>query len=248
MPNINIQTIFTFSYLVAVISLPILSFLPIGSAGETAFPNIGYLGRGYDIFKGNPDATLVNADPGFRSAIYSVDEYGSERIPDLRSMIPNGVECFAAEVCDVNFQSRTIENTKTYYDFLLEKVSLSGEGSFSDIDFSGSFSGSEDYKRIEETTWKSKEIFTISSAKCSKYTAKILAYTPPPLHANFYAGMMYSLPVTYDETKYMKFLSTFGTHVVEDRLTSSGSVPPAINEGPVFMLKLIKYLTKIVFL
>ena len=189
--------------------------MPIGSAGETAFPNIGYLGRGYDIFKGNPDATHVNADPGFRSAIYSLDEYGSERTPDLRYMIPKGVECFAAEVCDVNFRSRTIENTKTYYDFLLEKVSLSGEGSFSDIDFSGSFSGSEDYKRIEETTWKFKEIFTISSAKCSKYTANILVYTPPPLHANFYAGMMYSLPVTYDETKYMKFLSTFGTHVVE---------------------------------
>lgn len=130
-------------------------------------------------------------------------------------MIPNGVECFITMVCDVNFRSKTIENTKTYYDLLRKQVSSSEGGEFEE--FSGSFSGSEDYKRIEETTWNSKEIYTISYAKCSKYTADVLAFLPPELTKNFNSGMMYTLPLSYDKTKYMKFLSTFGTHVVEGK-------------------------------
>lgn len=118
-------------------------------------------------------------------------------------------------VCDVNFRSMTIENTKSYYDLLRKQVSFSEGGEFDD--FSGSFSGSEDYKRIEETTWNSEEIYTISYAKCSKYSANILAYLPPQLTRNFFSGMMYTLPVSYDKTKYMKFLSNFGTHVVEGK-------------------------------
>jgi len=49
----------------------ILAFLVSGSlADPTKLVNIDFIGRGYDIFLGNPQADIV--DPGFRQAVMDI--------------------------------------------------------------------------------------------------------------------------------------------------------------------------------
>ena len=41
-----------------------------GALSIDVIPNIGYLFRGYHLYKGNPLATQVTSDPGFQNLIF----------------------------------------------------------------------------------------------------------------------------------------------------------------------------------
>ncbi len=90
------------------------------------FPNIGYLGRGYDIFYGNPSNTVSGTDPGFRMQVLNF-VYGTETTPDRRYRVPDGIEVLPAESCSISFTSSIIQTSSEY----VKKLSYSVGGGFS---------------------------------------------------------------------------------------------------------------------
>jgi hypothetical protein len=171
-------------------------------------PNIGVVFNGYDVLYGNPRPTTGDADPGFRQAIFEPTFKKKTKTPDNKWWEPDGlnvVDC--SGTCSLDFSSKEIAGTKDYQSTL--ETSTSVEGSR----WGAKFSASVDYKRVSDQSSKYESVYTHSTAQCCAYVIDIEEYTLPSVTQNFLAGLA-TLPVTYNEEKYMKFIGTFGTHYV----------------------------------
>ena len=124
------------------------------SLEQAIFPNIGYLGSGYDIIYGNPHSALVTEgpDPGFRSLIFQFNNYTS-KTPDGKYKIPNSVNAENCNKCSLTFDTSFITGEESYFTSLLKDISVDNE-----VIWKFSFSASEDYKRIYEFSTKYKLI------------------------------------------------------------------------------------------
>ena len=80
-------------------------------------PNIEYSLRGYNILKGNPLSTGLDADPGFDNCIF-VDKYSGSVTGDLRYQVPDGFSVFKESICNIDFVSKNYANEKNYQDQL----------------------------------------------------------------------------------------------------------------------------------
>ena len=76
-------------------------------------PNVNYAFRGYNILIGNPMATKVNADKGFKNPIFQAT-YSGQITNDLRYEIPDGFSVFNTPICRIDFSSDYYVNEKTY--------------------------------------------------------------------------------------------------------------------------------------
>merc|ERR1719186_522471 len=186
-----------------------------GSYEATVMPNIGYVFRGYDIMKGNPlPATGLPVDPGFREPIFKATYESGSKTPDRRYLQPDGTsvqDCTGA--CSLNFESKEMSGARSYQDSLSVKASVSVEGS--DVVWSGKFSASTGYNKVEEGTSSESNLYTQSTASCCSYWAQILSFKRPPLSDNFKESLG-SLPEDYDEEAYLRFIDAFGTHIISE--------------------------------
>ena len=186
------------------------SWVPI-SAEENPprFPNVGYLGTTYNIFKGNPESTK-GLDPGFTfHNVYSLTyEQGQETV-DGRYSIPDFSHITTSSVCSFQFDSSTTQDTSSYTKSLQVHV---------DVDFSGwgaSFSASADYNDVHSGTTSSQKIFMSSHATCEAYIAFITplesASTTAIMNPAFQKDVYY-LSTQGDNDTYFNFIDKWGTH------------------------------------
>ena len=96
---------------------------------------------------------------------------------------------------------------QSYTSSLDIKASVEGSG------WGARFSASADYKHVDSSTKRSKNLFTHSEISCCAYTASVLEYDSPAFSQNFLNAVK-SLSTKYDKLAYRRFISTFGTHYV----------------------------------
>ena len=192
-----------------VIALMLRVISTTSAESPPRFPNVGYLGSTYNIFKGNP-ASTKGLDPGFTLRnVYSLTYEQGQETSDGRYSIPDFTHITSSSVCSFQFQSSTTQNTASYTKSLQVHV---------DADFSGwgaSFSASADYNDIHSGIISSQKIYVSSHATCEAYIAFI-----PPLESTSTTGIInpafqkdvYNLPVQGDNDMYFSFIDKWGTH------------------------------------
>lgn len=166
--------------------------------------NIGYLGSGYDMVKGNPHAHQV--DPGFRSSIVDMGSYKLNRTtPDHRFFIPDEAEVHSSKSCSYETSSEQVFGTTSYYDSLKVDASIDGGG------WGFSFSASGAYQAVKASTTSERSVYIQAKALCSVYKASLLDYENMTLSDNFRKGVA-SLSNTTNFSSIMRFIDNFGTH------------------------------------
>ncbi|SPQ95634.1 unnamed protein product (mitochondrion) [Plasmodiophora brassicae] len=176
-------------------------------ADVSPLTNIGYVGRGYNQFLGNPHASVV--DPGFRASVFDVSQYGSGRVTaDRRFQTPDGVDAYPALSCDSQFFSTEITDANAFTTAL--RASVAGDMKMAP------FSGNVEYRKIRERTTLARSVFIESTSTCEVYVARIRMFDPPALAGEFVTAVRGLPPQYSNETlqEYNSFLNYFGTHVV----------------------------------
>eukprot|EP01052_Picozoa_sp_SAG31_P020154 SAG31_NODE_1503_length_8079_cov_5.930827_3_plen_579_part_00 len=194
----------------------------VSSQGIDTFPNIGYLGDGYDIYFGSPNsiaATLDGPDPGFRNSVFDITSYSEHRrTADAQFSVPDGVEVSSCNRCSVEFDTEVIRGTHSYTSSVEGKVELDAHVGVPSL-FGAAFKASLDYKTVETSTSHEHNVFLKSGAECCVYIASIQAYNLPQISTNFRnAVSAMNYPYDPDDTvsreSFYEFIREFGTHVV----------------------------------
>ena len=171
------------------------------------FPNIGYVGSTYDIFKGNPHST-TGLDPGFTLQNLCRFSYKNNvTTADGRYSIPDNTQATSSSACNFDFSSKTTDSVSSYYNSLKMDVKA---------DFSGwgaSFSASSDYKEVHENTVSHKYRYVSSHATCEAYVASVQINTVS-LNPAFKKAVQNLPSKTTTLIDYMDFTQHWGTHVV----------------------------------
>jgi hypothetical protein len=142
------------------------------------FPNIGYIGQGYDLLYGNPQTPQASADPGFRNAVYNLT-YSGQQTADGRFQVPDGTQVLPITSCIYVFSVDQISGVQAYS----QSISKSIDVGYSGIIFT--FGMSKSYQQIMKSVSKEQHVYTKAVAWCTAYNANILTYTPPTLTDNF---------------------------------------------------------------
>ena len=171
------------------------------------FPNIGYVGSTYNIFKGNPRST-TGLDPGFTLRNFCKFSYRNNlTTADGRYSIPDNTQATSSSACTFDFSSETTDSISSYYNSL--KVDVSA-------DFSGwgaSFSASADYKEVHENSVSHEYRYVSSHATCEAYIASVQINTTT-LNPAFKKAVQ-NLPLEPPTLEhYIDFIQHWGTHAV----------------------------------
>jgi hypothetical protein len=167
-----------------------------------------YLMRGYNLFWGNPAPTDRTTDPGFVHHVFQ-DTYTNENTDATgRWQIPDGVDFTSCEgSCTMKTTVKVFDSLNSYVKNLRSMVHFDVSG------FDSSFGASVDFARVNNGFSEEDKMYTDCKASCCSYTASIQRYNSPRLSTNFINGVR-SLPTTYDQDAYFKFVDDFGTHYV----------------------------------
>ena len=174
-------------------------------AGVPTFPNVGYLGAGYDLMYGNPQ-TPGHVDPGFRSRVFNLTVYHGDLTPDQRYQVPVGTEIVNCTACSLSFGSQKIDSAYDYAKHLATGVSADFAG------WGAKFSASAAYQSVSTATSSSTNSYTSASAECNVYCASIKMYNAPPLTLNF-VNAIKQLPADANNRSYIAVIKEFGTHI-----------------------------------
>ena len=170
------------------------------------FPNIGYLGGSYNIFKGNPQSTH-GLDPGFiGTGLFELTYRQNLTTADRNYSIPDHTTVNSAVSCSYAFSSNTIESITSYCSSLKVGVKADFGG------FGASFAASADYETVRESASSATSTFISSHAKCEAYVASI---DNAPLIKDFTDDVS-NLPwPASDLDEYISFIEHWGTHTAD---------------------------------
>ena len=170
------------------------------------FPNIGYVGSTYNIFKGNPRNTK-GLDPGFTLRTLYEYSYNNENTTvDGTYLIPDHTQATTSTTCSFQFSSETNQKIDSYFNSL--KIDANA-------DFSGwgaSFSASANYKEVHESSTTQESTYVSSHAACEAYITSV-QLEAAALNPAFVDTVQYLPPQSPDSTDYLDFIQYWGTHV-----------------------------------
>ncbi|XP_078337921.1 uncharacterized protein LOC111136932 [Crassostrea virginica] len=192
-----------------VSQLCVLLVLPHQSQG-TIPPAALFVGMGYNLLKGNPDGdSHINAgkDPGLLMTcqILKLDPPDSPRELSYHEY----PLCFQAQYKEIFY------GTKSYQDRLLHDLIDTGNTT-KEISVHA-FTLSEGYQRVSHETIRNEFVYIDEITLCNKGRSRYmsgLAHSHKFNIGDEFAATVCSLPTTYDQSTYMKFLQDWGTHVV----------------------------------
>jgi len=173
-------------------------------------PNVGYIGKGYNLLTGNPHSFDGKLDPGFSAAILNLTYNDQVYLEQNSWVIPDSTSGVAVDSCSTEFGTRKIYGMKSYTDSLDGSVSADLTG------WGAKFSASVSWKDVKQGTQSHRNVFLQSSATCTAYSVTADVFTPPKVTDNFLAGLN-NLPTTYNSetaSAFHFFIRYFGTHVM----------------------------------
>mmetsp|Transcript_2200 Transcript_2200/g.8058 ORF Transcript_2200/g.8058 Transcript_2200/m.8058 type:complete len:1395 (-) Transcript_2200:90-4274(-) len=191
-------------------------------------PNIGFLGKGYDVVYGNVKETSIGGDMGYRSPVFQMDFSEETMVPDWRFLTPKNVDITPRMFCDSSISHQSISTS----DELKDSISTATKQTYFKQTESKSWfhksksrtetSKSTSYKRNSERLATGDKVIIQSEAKCSVYQADLNSFEWPPLDPGFEKAAR-ALPEDYGSNPgaYKKFIETYGTDVVTSALFGS---------------------------
>eukprot|EP01084_Bolivina_argentea_P050622 93108_1 len=207
----------------AVISFAITT---IYGAASNPLPGVQRIAQGYNIILGNPKATNGKFDPGLLNTIFNTNNFTDGNFATMAEKtydVPNGIHALGGDTCSKDWDFNTITGTSSYSSMLSESVSVSGFFGY------GSFSASQSYQTVYETTNKHDNVMTSTQLNCSVYSAQLNGpYDFPYFDINFLDLIIYQMPTKYDPnnktiTEWFNntWFNTYGTHYIS-QMTAGG--------------------------
>jgi len=183
-----------------------------GSAKDAGkiMPNIRYLGKGYNILRGNPHSFDGKIDPGYAESILDLTYSEGLRVEQDSWIIPDGTDGVDVRACRTDFGSKEINGMESYTDSLKGSVKADFEG------WGAAFSASVSWKQVKSGSESQNRVYMESLATCTAYSIMANAFTPPRVTKSFAAGINY-LPTEYNSetaSHFEFFIRVFGTHVM----------------------------------
>ena len=171
------------------------------------FPNIGYVGSTYNIFKGNPRST-TGLDPGFTLRNLCQFSYQHNReTADGRYSIPDNTRATSSSTCSFDFTSETTDSISSYYNSLKVDVSADFGG------WGASFSASADYKEVHENSASHEYRYVSSHATCQAYIVSV-EIEDKTFNSAFKIAVQNLPSESTTLEDYVDFIQHWGTHVV----------------------------------
>ena len=168
----------------------------------------GYVGNGYDIYLGNPKANKI--DPGFRSPVFDIKYSEGLKTEDLQFLIPDRMKSILRFSCLHTSTVIEYTGTKKYQDGLKNLVFITGDKTNISA---ASFSGSPDFKLVQQATSITSSLFTESTAKCEAYSLEMPIFDYLPLNPDFVAAVL-KAQLSGLEEDWIKVIEVYGTHFV----------------------------------
>lgn len=201
-------------------------------AWGVTFPTKGidFLGRGYNIFLGNPKSDRVGGDMGFQYKVFQTDSSEEKTSSDWQFVVPKNVEVYSRTTCSLTFSSSQVSSSSSLQSTMDKdsstttsvgvEASFEGFGASVEASFNGRWSGSSSFNSMSQSLEKRDRTFIFSEAKCSVYEAHIQKSNLPAFSDEFQAAVK-KLPTEYNARVYHRFLRDYGTHVLMGGLFGS---------------------------
>lgn len=183
-------------------------FLATDCEGLSRLPNARYLGMGYNAITGNPDNNLH--DPGFTFSVLKFTWANNVSTSDGKYFVPDNVQALQTRSCGFQGQAATEFGSRSYQQALSIDVSVESEAKM--LFWSARFSASVGYKRVSNGSIQYRRIYASARAKCIQYQLSVnYLHSPVTITSNF-AQAVGSLPLVQNDSAYMAFIRTYGTH------------------------------------
>jgi len=177
------------------------------------FPNIGYLGMGYNLVLGDPSGSSETLqDPGWVilpaiQLTYLLNKTTS----DGRYQVPDQVVVIPALSCAFESSAETSTQLSDYQNTL--KVDVSVSGGYNGGLVSAAFSASAGFQEASQEITNQNLVIIYTKSVCQTYEAKLLAFSPIPNVTENFRALVAQLPLDDDDPiVYWEFIATFGTH------------------------------------
>lgn len=200
------------------------------AGSKTSVPNIGYLGRGYDYFLGNP-ASETGVDPGYRLPLVDF-QFTNKLTEDGLYSLPDGVEVIFQPFSSFESSTKVISSESEYQSSVSEGFSLDISAGFSysppaGVSFSaeGAFSLNTEHESTLQSISNSDSIFIQIIGRATTYEARLDTPFPQnvaPAFAEYVKNLDPSCeydPGTFnsrcnsaEEQKYQEVIKLYGTH------------------------------------
>ncbi|CAC5417204.1 unnamed protein product [Mytilus coruscus] len=191
-----------------------------------SFLGVGYIGRGYDIYKGNPLSDDGEVDQGFRLPVIDLPfssrftSDGEYRIPDNVDVIPEASASFGSSYHQLK--------TETDYQSMLQ-VDVSVQASASGFGYSGSFSASTSYKRSVKEVTKEEATTVDIVGRANVYKARLSSTGTISKLSEEFEDSIRALPIErckedVIQRLYVKVIEEFGTHYATEVVMGAKAV------------------------
>lgn len=199
--NTNMGEIFT------VLLFMVFSIIVIRvDSNPPRFPNIGYVGSTYNLFKGNPQSTK-GLDPGFTLRNMFEFQYDTNHTTaDGLYSLPDGVNGVLSSACSFSFSSDITQSSSSYKSSLEVSVSADFKG------WGASFSANSDYKTVKEGSSYGESKIVTSEAKCEAYATSIVSGSLNPAIVKAIHNLPPNSTTLPYRQLYIDFFNHWGTH------------------------------------
>ena len=190
-----------------------LSLTTLVLSKKPTLPNIGFLGRGYDLVVGNPQPSVTDGvDHGWLSQVMNLTYNDGDTTSDQRYSIPDGTEGESESGCDFAGKANINHGEQSYSLYLSQSITYSE--SENAIIEKESFSASATYSTFSQSTYQYGNIYIATTAVCPAYEAS-LAPDQFKLRDDFIQEAQ-DLPLTFDPKNsndpYYAFIRNYGTN------------------------------------
>ncbi|XP_052092455.1 uncharacterized protein LOC127728916 [Mytilus californianus] len=188
--------------------------------------SLGYIGRGYDIYMGNPVSDDGEVDQGFRLPVldlpfsFRFTSDGGYRIPDNVDVISETSASFGSSYHQVK--------TETDYKSMLQ-VDVSVNAAASGFGKSGSFSASASYKKAVKEVTKGDTTTSEIVGRAIVYKARLSSTGTISKLSDFFEDNIRALPSENCEEDviqqlYIQVIEQFGTHYTTEVVMGAKAV------------------------
>ncbi|XP_004349122.1 hypothetical protein CAOG_02372 [Capsaspora owczarzaki ATCC 30864] len=205
-------------------------------APESGLQNIAYLGRGYDVVRGNPQSTGTEVDPGIRASIMVLEHAERRMTADGKFYVPDNVDVIMEPVNRFESSSKLVRSEQSYKTMLESDLKIRASASYGPF-AKGSFSASESYQQVRDSMLKRESMFLDSRAETVSYRARLEDTLPLKLTGEFrHAVQRLTPPALFSQccitvnpdadpdvrcfpvecSAYDDLLETFGTHYMHE--------------------------------
>ncbi|XP_062618474.1 uncharacterized protein LOC134280055 [Saccostrea cucullata] len=176
--------------------------------------NLGYIGRGYDLFKGNPLSDDGVVDQGFRLPVINLP-YSSKFTADGNYRVPDNVDVIAESSAKFGSSLYKVQSESDYKSMLSVDASVNAQGSGWGV--SASFSASASYQKNTQQIQKGETTTLSIVSRAVVYRARMSETSKISKVTDYFEKAVMLLPMENCEDDslqemYVNFIREFGTH------------------------------------